>query len=301
MIRYLRGVRAKQVTAGGKHSIVLAPSGVVLCFGCNSYGQLGLGNFDLHPKLSPTVIERVNEMKTVDIACGSAHTLLLCLDLSGEKKVFACGLNSSGQLGLGHTHNVCSPTAICLPHYQHATLSSGPLSNHSFILCASKSVRRPSVPVLDLSTISRFVSAAECDSSGGLEAGGRSVIHLREAVAQGFCSPAVLSGSFLRTEEASCPFAPLAQGLNNWPDLTSLGKAYDLLLSNAAVESTLRRAALQCAQQLRHVPSDENECLNVFVSMLLNPLMLHPDSFHVALGLVILLLLICVQIAEDLV
>jgi len=92
MIRYLRGMRAKQVAAGGKHSAVLSASDVVLCFGSNSYGQLGLGTFELQPKLLPTVVERVSDMKTIEIACGSAHTLIMCLDWSGlPKKVFACG------------------------------------------------------------------------------------------------------------------------------------------------------------------------------------------------------------------
>ena len=58
----------------------------------------------------------------MQLACGDTHTCVVARDehvASGtsfqDAQVFAWGNNASGQLGLGHTHRVLLPSAVCLP------------------------------------------------------------------------------------------------------------------------------------------------------------------------------------------
>jgi alpha-tubulin suppressor-like RCC1 family protein len=44
----------------------------------------------------------------IKIAAGHEHSLFLTAD----EKVYACGQNDQGQLGLGHTNNVNIPTLV---------------------------------------------------------------------------------------------------------------------------------------------------------------------------------------------
>jgi len=178
---------------------------------------------------------------------------------------------------------MCTPTALYLPPFKHASLACGPLSNHAFVICSSKPAKRLSVPVLDYNVLLKLFHAIKEDT-GDCHNGSRSLRVLKEAVALGYSSPSVLSCSFLTTGDALSHFAPVLKLQNSWPDLTTVGMAYELIVSCGVVVNTLRRASLQCAQQLRLVPSDELECVNLYVSMLLNPLMLQPESSHVAFG-----------------
>ena len=99
LIRSLRAAKARQISAGKQHSMVISSRGLLFAFGSNAHGQLGLGNADLRFQPMPTVVERLREFKAIDVCCGSAHTLVLCSgDLLPRPKVYAMGLNSSGQV-----------------------------------------------------------------------------------------------------------------------------------------------------------------------------------------------------------
>ncbi|XP_071809806.1 secretion-regulating guanine nucleotide exchange factor-like [Asterias amurensis] len=76
-----------------------ASSRNLLSWGANSFGQLALGhNRDC---LIPEVIVHPPEGVTA-VAGGAGHTALL----TDKGKVFMCGSNFKGQLGLGHTQNM---------------------------------------------------------------------------------------------------------------------------------------------------------------------------------------------------
>lgn len=69
----------------------------MFCWGKSSDGQLGLGEIDDQPVLSPRIVEdtfgKVSEIK--DIVCGWQHSAVLKQD----GVVYTCGSNEKGQLG----------------------------------------------------------------------------------------------------------------------------------------------------------------------------------------------------------
>ncbi|XP_038047189.1 secretion-regulating guanine nucleotide exchange factor-like [Patiria miniata] len=76
-----------------------ASSGSLLAWGANSFGQLALGH--TRDCLIPEVVDHPPE-GIVSLAGGAGHTTLL----TESGKVFMCGSNFKGQLGLGHTQNM---------------------------------------------------------------------------------------------------------------------------------------------------------------------------------------------------
>uniref|UniRef100_A0A8C1JA17 HECT domain-containing protein n=1 Tax=Cyprinus carpio TaxID=7962 RepID=A0A8C1JA17_CYPCA len=92
-VQSLSGVPLAQISAGGDHSFVLSLSGVVFGWGKNSAGQLGLG--DTTDRHVPTVVNSLNQKKTVSISCGGEHTATL----SKGGTVFTFGSGGCGQLG----------------------------------------------------------------------------------------------------------------------------------------------------------------------------------------------------------
>ncbi|KAK2909216.1 hypothetical protein Q8A67_005053 [Cirrhinus molitorella] len=92
-VESLSGIPVAQISAGGDHSFVLSLSGVVFGWGKNSSGQLGLG--DTTDRHVPTVVNSLNQKKTVSISCGGEHTATL----SKGGTVFTFGSGCHGQLG----------------------------------------------------------------------------------------------------------------------------------------------------------------------------------------------------------
>jgi alpha-tubulin suppressor-like RCC1 family protein len=107
-IKALRSMGATKIAAGRNHSLVISQHGLLLAFGSNSHGQCGLDS-EVKVQPSPVVVERLRELKTLDVAGGFAHTLVLCAPSSrgtgdGEgaaaaaNRIYVMGLNSSGQV-----------------------------------------------------------------------------------------------------------------------------------------------------------------------------------------------------------
>ncbi|OQR84663.1 hypothetical protein ACHHYP_13054 [Achlya hypogyna] len=82
------------VACGAGHSVVILADGRVFSWGIGAQGQLGLGSSAASDH--PRCIEALPNI-AVAVACGIAHTLLLLQD----GRLFGCGLNQFGQLGLG--------------------------------------------------------------------------------------------------------------------------------------------------------------------------------------------------------
>jgi alpha-tubulin suppressor-like RCC1 family protein len=102
-----KGKVAKEVVAGGFHTMILAEDGTVFACGDNGNGQLGLG--DYVDRNTFTTVPTLPDGKVVkQVVPGGNHTMILAED----DTVFACGLNFSGQLGLGDYVNQNTFTAV---------------------------------------------------------------------------------------------------------------------------------------------------------------------------------------------
>lgn len=83
-----------KISCGYGHTLFTTTNNELYSFGHNVYGQLGLcDNID---RFSPTLVTHLTSI-IIKISCGYFHTLLL--DNLG--KLYSCGLNMHGQLGLG--------------------------------------------------------------------------------------------------------------------------------------------------------------------------------------------------------
>ena len=108
----LGGMAAKQVTTGESHTMILTEDGTVFTCGCNLYGQLGLGDDTYRSTFTfTTVPPLLGGMVAKQVISGTHHTMILTQD----GKVFACGYNAHGQLGLGDTTNRCTFTTMPAP------------------------------------------------------------------------------------------------------------------------------------------------------------------------------------------
>jgi len=89
------GITITQLACGHFHTIFLAAVGIVYGCGYNGKGQLGLGQTT--NKTIPYEITDLNDKTITQIVCGSKHTIFL----ASYGKVYSCGYNIYGQLGLG--------------------------------------------------------------------------------------------------------------------------------------------------------------------------------------------------------
>jgi alpha-tubulin suppressor-like RCC1 family protein len=87
------------VSAGGFHTCALRATGVVLCWGSNSDGQLGTGTGNTAPEPFPQAVPfpttAAGAIGTVQVSAGGFHTCTLRVD----KSVWCWGRNSEGELG----------------------------------------------------------------------------------------------------------------------------------------------------------------------------------------------------------
>ncbi|CAF0990014.1 unnamed protein product [Adineta ricciae] len=112
------GKRIIQIAAGYTHVLGLTDDGTVYATGLNTHGQLGLGNTDDCVRANPIGCLRGSPI--IFIACGAYHSLII----SKSGTIFACGLNESGQLGLGDTDSRVWPTNIKALQQQKVTYGS---------------------------------------------------------------------------------------------------------------------------------------------------------------------------------
>ncbi|XP_062852464.1 probable E3 ubiquitin-protein ligase HERC3 [Trichomycterus rosablanca] len=110
-----------QVACGNQHSMALTNDGQLFLWGQNTNGQLGLGK-DEPKSLAPQPLKSLCGIPLAQISAGGDHSF--ALSLSGA--VFGWGKNSTGQLGLGHTEDVYSPTCVSsLSHKKTVSISCG--------------------------------------------------------------------------------------------------------------------------------------------------------------------------------
>jgi alpha-tubulin suppressor-like RCC1 family protein len=86
--------------AGFGHSLALSGGGTVYAAGLNGGGQLGLGD-TTDRNTSFTEVIGLGDKNITSVFAGSYHSLAL----SDDGKVYATGINGSGQLGLGNDYD----------------------------------------------------------------------------------------------------------------------------------------------------------------------------------------------------
>ena len=101
----------KNVSLGQWHSLLLSESGHALSCGRGDEGRLGHGDEKDQPV--PRRIAALRNVRIVQVSAGYHHSLML----AHCGRVFSCGLNTYGQLGLGlgDKRQRLVPTAVALP------------------------------------------------------------------------------------------------------------------------------------------------------------------------------------------
>lgn len=103
-----RSGRVVQVSAGGRHGVLLLDTGDVLTFGENESGQLGTG--DHLPVASPRAVEalRVARLRCTEVSAGRVHTLVI--DEAGT--LLAWGSGQNGALGRASLDDALAPVRV---------------------------------------------------------------------------------------------------------------------------------------------------------------------------------------------
>ena len=89
----------RSISCGDGHTMVLMSDGSIYGCGLNTNGQLGDGTTTQRTRL--TLMTNSTGKTPLYISCGNNHTMVLMSD----GYVYACGINSSGELGDGSTTN----------------------------------------------------------------------------------------------------------------------------------------------------------------------------------------------------
>jgi len=118
-----------QVSCGGFHTAAVCRDGHAYAWGCNSHGQLGIGDRRVYSVSNPMPISGLTQTRVRKISCGFRHTAVIVDDLmedvpgiqqqgigtprtsgKGLGRVYTFGSNEFGELGI--VPPACSP----IPH-----------------------------------------------------------------------------------------------------------------------------------------------------------------------------------------
>eukprot|EP01036_Dinobryon_divergens_P025455 gene25456-34005_t len=127
MVEWFRsyGAKAKQVSCGGKHTLILTEELEVLSFGVGEFGHLGTGSTE--DSLVPAPLVSLESMDVVQVAAGFDHSLVL----TSDGRVHSWGRNNMGQLGVKNSGLDMyaleeSPTMLRqLPHIKQVAAGNG--------------------------------------------------------------------------------------------------------------------------------------------------------------------------------
>ena len=109
VFRSVSGVGVSSVSCGKQHSVIISQAGVY-SWGCNKYGQLGLGVSPAQLSMCavPRHVTGLQDVHVTHVSAGQFHTA--CTDSSG--RVYTWGWGVHGQLGHGGVEDASSPTLV---------------------------------------------------------------------------------------------------------------------------------------------------------------------------------------------
>ncbi len=88
------------IEAGCNHCFAVTSGGELYSWGRNLLGQLGLGD-NVDKNTPQRVLGELASKRVIAVAAGTVHSMVIACDRDGTRKVYACGCNSDGQLGMG--------------------------------------------------------------------------------------------------------------------------------------------------------------------------------------------------------
>ncbi|HJN37390.1 MAG TPA: hypothetical protein QF353_01280 [Gammaproteobacteria bacterium] len=106
-VPFPKGFRIEKVMAGGYHSFLKGKGkdgeNQLYVSGRNDHGQLGLGDNNHRNEWTEVTVPQGFSLEKV--MAGGFHTFLKGKNMNGEDKLYACGYNHCGQLGLGDNNH----------------------------------------------------------------------------------------------------------------------------------------------------------------------------------------------------
>ena len=103
LLKTIRDQGVKYVDMGEDHSVALTHDGGVFSWGQGGHGQLGHGTISCQN--TPRKVFELMGNRTISLACGRKHTLVL----TSTRSVFGFGLNCNNQLGPSHENSIRLP------------------------------------------------------------------------------------------------------------------------------------------------------------------------------------------------
>jgi len=94
------------LSCGYSFCVCLCKNGVY-SWGCNIYGELGIGNFKYHRYIPQPISFFQNPEEIISLSCGDSFCVCLC-----KNGIFSWGYNKYGQLGIGNFNDQSSPQQI---------------------------------------------------------------------------------------------------------------------------------------------------------------------------------------------
>ena len=125
---------AIDIAVGYYHTLIVKNTGQVQASGYNVHGQLGDGTTTQRTSF---VSININNKSVVKVFCtGSSNESSYFLTKDGE--VYACGYNAQGQLGVGNTASISTPTLVLCNNERVVDMACG--FDHVLFLTASSKV-----------------------------------------------------------------------------------------------------------------------------------------------------------------
>ncbi|XP_050303935.1 regulator of chromosome condensation isoform X2 [Anthonomus grandis grandis] len=124
----------EHISGGQHHTLALSKDGKVYAIGRKEYGRLGLGENCEDAKVL-TEIKSLSNEKIINVACGSSTSFAV----SKAGILYAWGMGTNGQLGLGEEEDCYVPTQVKgkqLNDRKAIRVSSG--GQHTVILCVTE-------------------------------------------------------------------------------------------------------------------------------------------------------------------
>ena len=130
------GVAATEIAAGYNHSLAIDSNGKGYAWGLNNYGQVGNGIPNNGANPTPVAIMLPSNVTATKIAGGSYHSLAI----GSDKKIYAWGANTNGQLGNTMSNQGANgtPMPVSLPAGMiPLALGAGSTAFHSLAILTS--------------------------------------------------------------------------------------------------------------------------------------------------------------------